>query len=145
MAMNKSEKELVESLHTKLALRVVQESPVPHDVPVPKSFEGNISGFVVTGSISMSLRVANYLSSSHGHSKDFHVIPTKTSSQSGITGYSTKLLALKEMRYRVEMAAAKELRRIDVEIEQELLKAQANSDCACRELGSECFACEVEE
>lgn len=150
MAMNKTEKEMVELLHTKLALRFTQSGSIPHDQAAPKPFGATVTGFRLTGGVDFSLRVVHYLSGSTGHSTDAAKIPTRTSSQGSVSGYSTKLLALQEMRHQVEMAAAKKLRDIDLQIEHELLTAAHqsngnNSDCACSELGSECPACEVEE
>jgi hypothetical protein len=115
MAMNKAEKELVEELKLKNALRWT--APVNPDVPIPESCTSQLSlGWLPIAAMSDSARVESACSSAGSHGVGSWV---KTSSQQPRALYSTKLLALKALRYQVECNCAKLLRRIDAMIEQE--------------------------
>lgn len=110
MSMNKKEKELVEDLYVRLALRFTDT--IELDVEIPESFSPNLSkGFMMN---EYSFLVTKACSSSIGHSVHGD---EKTTSQKGIKLYSTKLRALKAMRNAIELKCAKELRKIDVMIE----------------------------
>lgn len=113
MAMNKKEKEMVEDLKVRCSLRLTE--PVFPDVEIPKYDEPDTKGFMMN---SYSMRVDKACSSAHGHCSTGD---DKTTSQGGIKIFSTKLLALKAMRSEVEIRIAKELRKIDKMIEEELL------------------------
>lgn len=114
MAMNKSEKELMENLKTQLALRWT--SPVAPDVMPPKESGELSKGFLPLGELSDYPRVEPACSSIalHGIGRN-----DRTDRQLPCLLYSTKLLALKALRYAVEKRCAAALRRIDLMIEQE--------------------------
>ena len=115
MAMNKAEKELVDSLKLQLALR--RTTPVNPDVPIPESSTSALSlGWLPLASMSDSARVESACSSVVSHGVGSWI---KTSSQGPRALYSTKMLALKALRYQVEGYCAKLLRRVDVMLEQE--------------------------
>ncbi len=94
--------------------------PVPRDVAVP--VRGHTTGWVYNANL-RSPCVMKALSSSTGHattweSNDF---PVGTSTQRGISMYSTRLLALRAMRHEIECEVAEILAGIDIEIQKELL------------------------
>lgn len=117
MAMNKTEKAYVEELLTlKSFNRTVEVLP---DVDIPDRYNELTTGFMYVGVRSDSPRVDVACSSSAGHAIGR---VDRTQSQRPIKLYSTKLLALKAMRYEVELGMARELRRIDIMIEGETLE-----------------------
>ena len=111
MAMNKKEKEMVYDLEVKCSLRLTE--PVFPDIEIPEYGKPNTKGFMMN-SYSMSVNKACSSASGHNTSSDVAI-----SSQAGIKLFSTKLLALKAMRYEVEMRCAKELHKIDIMIEDD--------------------------
>lgn len=120
MAMNKTEKAALEAALTEASLR--RTSPVEPDVPPPGagSKVGELTkGFLPVAEMSDSARVETACSSSVYHSTRSQ---TKTDSQGARPLYSTKLLALRALRYKVESECAKRLRSIDRMIEEELAK-----------------------
>ena len=112
MAMTKKEKEALENALTSAALRAT--SPVKPDIPIPGP------GEVSEGWEALFDRVGIAWSRSCAHGRGPHKKEDKrlSASQGGIALYSTKTLALKAIRYQTECRAAKELRRIDIMIEQ---------------------------
>lgn len=115
MAMNKKEKQLVEDLKIKAALRWT--SPVEIDVPIP-SHDSLEFGEVIKGYSFNSYCRSVDISCSSSMYHNLHG-DTKTTSQQPIEQHSTKLLALKAMRHEVEKEFAKELYKIDLRIEEE--------------------------
>ena len=112
MAMNKAEKALVEELKTQAALRWT--TPVSPDVPPPDG-EGLRKGFLFNEYLG-GPRVDKACSSSVHHSFG---IDDKTTSQGSRHLYSTRLRALRALRYEVEKQCAKMLRQIDAQVEAE--------------------------
>jgi len=115
MAMNKKEKALVEDLKTYAALR--HTADVKPDVPIPESLSQELSkGYLPVGHLSDMARVEPACSSSvhHGIGRQ-----DKTSSQRPVELYSTRMLALRKLRYDAEQECARRLRRIDRMIEDE--------------------------
>lgn len=112
--MTKKEQALLEKLLTQSALRATSE--VKPDVPPPVVWGGLVKGWMPIASSSSSARVEKSCSGG-----GFHGIGTweKINSQRSIHQYSTKLLALKALRWGVEQDCADRLRRIDRQIEAE--------------------------
>ena len=115
MAMNKAEKALVEELRVQVALRWT--APVIPDVPPPSgdAVQRLSKGFLFCGETSsMGGAVDKACSSSVHHSigRD-----DQTTSQHSRHLYSTRLLALRALRYATEKYCAGLLRRIDAQIE----------------------------
>lgn len=108
MAMNKKEKAFMEELKTLNAFKLTE--PVLKDVPIPTS--GLVTGWFYNA---YSKEVSHGCSSSVNHSV-YNI--DKTRSQGPVEMYSTKLLALKAMRYAVELDCARNLRAIDIRIEK---------------------------
>jgi len=120
MAMNKKDQAALEAALTEAALR--RTSPVEPDVPPPGvgSSVGALSkGFLPLAETSEHARVEIACSSSVYHGTRSQ---TKTDTQGSRSLYSTRLLALKALRYKVESECARRLRRIDKQIEEELAK-----------------------
>ena len=119
MAMTKKEKETLEAALTTAALRATAN--VLPDVMPPVFSEALSKGWIGVASCSDYPRVEEACSSSvyHGIGRQ-----DKTSSQGSQQLYSTKLLALKALRWEVEMDSAKRLRRVDRMIEQESSNAE---------------------
>jgi hypothetical protein len=115
MAMNKKEKALLEEALTNASL--YRTCYVPPDV-YPPLYSCELSkGFAVIGINSDYARVEIGCSSSHSNAIGRQ---DKTQSQGSINLYSTKILALKSLRYEVENSCAKKLRKIDIMIEEEI-------------------------
>jgi len=113
MAMNKKEQAMVEDLKVRYALRFTDT--VKLDVEIPDYSTNELSkGFLMN---SYALRVTPACSSPSGHSSTGN---DRITSQNGVKLYSTKLLALKAMRNELEYRLAKELRKIDIMIEEEI-------------------------
>lgn len=110
MAMNKKEKQELEDLKIKCALRFTE--PVEKDVDIPELYSDTIAngwGFnVYTATVYKTCS-----SSIYHNSRGWDV----TNSQQPIRQYSTKLLALKALRNATEQDCAKKLRKIDIMIE----------------------------
>ncbi len=119
MAMNKKEMQMVKDLKISLSLRftdkVIKDIPVP--VPILCSGSQLIKGFTYN---EHSVQVNESCSTSVGHSVHSN---KKTSSQNGISMFSTKILALKALRNSLEVKAANVLYKIDKLIEEELSDA----------------------
>jgi hypothetical protein len=111
--MTKKELAYIESLKIRLALRFTED--VNPDIPKPVTGRGE--GTIVNGWSfnSYSMRVYKSCSSSTYHGTDKW---NKTESQEAIEQYSTPLLACRAMRREVEERMARELRKIDAEIER---------------------------
>jgi hypothetical protein len=116
MAMNKKEQEYVESLKTELAFR--RTLLVEPDLDIPESWNEIVNGYSFNA---YSIKVEKSCSSGGYHNLWGW---DKTTSHKGIRQYSTRLLALKAMRYEVEKDCAKKLRNIDKLIEAEEQSAQ---------------------
>jgi hypothetical protein len=115
MAMTHKEKALMERLLTQAALR--STSPVEADVPPPERWgEALTKGFlpVAAGSNDGRVVVACSSSSSRGIGRDDAV-----TSQKAVYLYSTRLRALKALRWEAEQVFAQRLRKIDQMIELE--------------------------
>ena len=112
--MNKREQAYLESIEIKPSLRLTEE--VLPDLPIPKSSDGLVKGY---GFNVYSGRVSETCSNSINHNPNNNI---KTNSQNPMEQYSTKLLALKALRYQTELEVAKKLRAIDIQIKAELDK-----------------------
>jgi len=112
--MNKKEAAYVEELLTRIALRWT--SPVEPDVMPPSPGGGLVKGFAFVGALGMSPRVDVACSSSAGHALGRD---DKITSQNPKRLYSTRLRALRALRYAVEERCARLLRDIDHQIERE--------------------------
>jgi len=115
MAMNKKEKAYVESLEKQLSFRLTEK--VYPDVPIPGYGELEIneviSGFLFN---SYNQRVEESCSSSMSHARGRS---DKTTTQNPVEQYSSKLLALKAMRFEIERDCIKELYEVDQLIKKE--------------------------
>ncbi|WP_134043815.1 hypothetical protein [Paraburkholderia caballeronis] len=131
MAMTKAEKARVEQLETELreakALRWTER--VTPDIPVPMggSF-AETSGYTLIGSRDY-IRVEPAWSSCVFHGTGYASSKEQkahrgSASQKGIALYSTRLLALRAMRFEIESGAAKRLSSIDKMIEDEIGKVE---------------------
>jgi len=118
MAMNKKEKAHVEELQRALNLAVVLRwtTEVLPDIPVPTRWDELIPGYTFHA---YGNRVEVSCSSAGSHSKGNN---TKTTTQNGIRQYSTRLRALRGMRWAVEQECARRLLDIDDQIKEELTK-----------------------
>ena len=111
MAMTKKEKEYVESLETRLALKCTPV--VEPDVPVPAAGEGIVNGY---GFNAYSRRILMTCSSMGAHARDrWH----DTVEPGAIAQFSTRVLALKALRNALELTFAQDLRKVDLWIERE--------------------------
>ena len=112
--MTKKEQALIEKLLTQSALRATSE--VKPDVPIPETWGELAKGWRPIASSSPSARVEKSCST-----RGSHGIGTwdKTNSQRPIQQYSTKLMALKALRWEVEQDCASRLRSSDRQIEAE--------------------------
>jgi hypothetical protein len=115
--MTKVEKARMEALLTEAALR--RTSPVEPDVipPHPQALSRELStGFAIVGELSDSARVEVACSSSVSHAVGY---TDRTTTQNPKALYSTRLRALRALRYKVEARCAALLRKIDRWIEEE--------------------------
>lgn len=117
MAMTKAEKEIFNRLLTFSALRSTTEV-IPDVSAVGASFDRLVVGYLPIAWMSDSARVEMACSSSVSHGIGSQ---TKTSSQNPMNLYSTRILALRSLRFYVEQDCAKRLRRIDLMIENEII------------------------
>jgi len=113
MAMTKAEKQYLEDVLTQFALRHTQE--VLPDVPPPpcgSPFGALTKGFLYN---SYNQQITKACSSSlyHNFNSD-----EKTNAQGEKWLFSTKILALKAMRYEMEQKFARQLRIVDIMIEE---------------------------
>ena len=127
VAMNKAEKAAlaqkdieIEMLTAQLALHVTKD--VDFDVAPPKGGYGVVAqGWHARwhpDSLGWGMRAEPALTTaaSHAVGKD----ATRTNRQQGIFMYSTRELALRAIRRQIELYAARELRKCDLLIEQEI-------------------------
>lgn len=115
MSMNKKEKALLESLKVENSLRFTAE--ILPDVPPPDGCAELTKGYLFN---EYSLRVEKACSSSIYHSTGRD---DKTTSQGTRELFSTELLALKAMRHVIELKCARELRAVDILIENNRAEA----------------------
>lgn len=121
MAMNKREQAAMEELETKLRLAMAfrRTERVEPDVPVPNYGE-QTSGWQYNTYRGIVVRAGSKPNSHWLGMNCDDTAPTAMSwSQLGIPVYSTKLLALKAMRYEVESRAEREMESIDRDIQAE--------------------------
>lgn len=109
MTMNKKELQMVEDLKVQLALKFTTK--VNSDIPIPDIFSNTVNGYSYN---EFSIKVFNSCSNSYSHGWQHD----KTDCQQGISQFSKKSLAAKAMRNELELKYAKELRRVDLMIEQ---------------------------
>ena len=110
MAMNKKEKAQLDEALTMLSLR--RTEPVYPDIPKPKSDEGIVDGWLPQMGRKVAIQTC---SSSYNHSRHGW---GATCSQNAIEQFSSELLALQALRYGMEVEFAKELRKVDLLIEE---------------------------
>ena len=113
--MTKKEQAALEQALTHSALRAT--SPQEPDVPIPSSFSVLSKGWLPIAGSTDGAQVEPACSSSINHANGR---TDKTTTQGPRRLYSTRLIALRQLRYEAEQAAAYRLRRIDRMIEQEL-------------------------
>lgn len=134
MAMNKKEKALVEALKTKAAFHRTEE--VKPDVPAPSGYERGVmrmtKGYLPVAPMSDMSRIELACSTSVSHGTGSQ---DKTSSQGARHLYSTRMLALKRMRWEVEQDCMKRLRRVDRMMEEEQARLDAEAEQADSEGG----------
>ena len=124
MAMNKKETAEVERLKRELRLKGALRStePVSPDVPIPSCRDGNSLsvGFLPVGEQGDWPRIEPACSSTvhHGIGRT-----DRTSTQGARNLYSTRLKALRALRYDVEQCCCTRLAKVDEMIEQEMAKA----------------------
>ena len=119
--MNKKEKALMEEYATVAALR--WSDPVEPDVMPPESLAGGVvTGFMPIAQSSDRPRVEHACSSAHSHGVSYEPISKPNSPRSRAL-YSTRLMALRQLRHAVAQECARRLWAIDRQIESE--EAQA--------------------
>ncbi|WP_338924354.1 hypothetical protein V0M98_32610 (plasmid) [Pseudomonas silesiensis] len=119
MAMNKKERDYVEQLEARLALR--HTAPVEYDID-PDSVTVETFGFT-RAVVNLGYywpKKAVTTKSRHGSCEVSSEKPPQLSSQTGWHLHSTRADALREMRYQIEQKAADMLHRIDLEILKEV-------------------------
>jgi hypothetical protein len=109
--MTKKERQMIEDLLTASALRSTSE--VKPDLLHPGGTDKSIVGYLPVGECSDSAHVQHIESTLVTHRE----VGTSCGSQGGRDLYSTKLLALKALRWKVERVCATRLRRVDKMIE----------------------------
>lgn len=115
MPMNKAEKQVLEDLKTRVALRWTEA--VQTDVDPPERSGELAKGFLYCGEYSDHPRVEVACSSAVHHALGYN---DKTTSQGPRELYSTRLRALRALRFAVEKRCALALRHIDYLIECQL-------------------------
>lgn len=119
--MNKKEQQQMEDMKQELrlvrALRFTDK--VEFDVPPPSGYSGALTTGYHAWSYGSGPSVEVACSSSTSHAYGSTV---KTNSQGCRSLYSTKLLALRALRYGVEQECASRLARVDAMIEAEVVK-----------------------
>jgi hypothetical protein len=120
MSMTKKEKATVEGLLIEAALR--RTSAVEPDVEIPE-FGGLSKGYLPVAETGDYPRVLEACSSSVYHGTDSMI---KTTSQGPRRLYSTRLRALRALRFKVEFECAKRLWRVDNAIGEELVREAVN-------------------
>ena len=116
MAMNKKEQAMVEALKTEASFYKTLE--VLPDLHPPKETGELTKGYVYMGALSDYPTVVVACSSKTGHNVGRN---DETSTKNPIDLFSTKILALRALRHKVEKQACEKLRRIDKMIEKEVL------------------------
>ena len=109
MSLNKKERQMFDDLLTAAALRSTTE--VKPDLIVKES--KTIRGYLPVAECSDSARVEHVESTTTSHKN----VGSHYGSQGGVNLYSTKVLALRALRYKVEWECAKKLRAVDKMIE----------------------------
>lgn len=129
MAMNKSEKARMEALEQELreARALRWTDPVTPDIPPPDGGSmRETSGFAVLGGLQygrIELAWSSCVVHGTGHATSAAMRKAGSSGcQKSISLYSTKLLALRALRNRMEQEAAKLIASVDEMIEQEITK-----------------------
>lgn len=123
MAMTKKEKEYVAQLEEQvgIAMALRHTERVDPDIPVPALSSGiHTQGWTAGYD---SVRESWSESTRHGEGRRAST-PPGSASQKGIPLYSTKLLALKAVRYKMEQRFANQLWLID----QQIQKAKEEND-----------------
>jgi adenosylmethionine-8-amino-7-oxononanoate aminotransferase len=114
MSMTKKEQaefdRVVDELRLVAALRWT-EAPAGPDVPPPSAF-GLTLGYLPIAVGSDSARVSEACSSAVSHG----LTHTKTTTQHPMALYSTRLMALRALRHKVELRCARQLADIDKQI-----------------------------
>ncbi len=120
MAMTKAEKAELQGLRDRLALvsALRWTEAVKPDVPVPAHSDPATTGWAYNAP---SLRIEQMWSESHAHGWGASR-GRGSASQRGRALYSTRLLAVRAMRYEVEQECAAKLAQIDRMIEAEVTK-----------------------
>ena len=124
MSMNKAERQDMADLRARLACAMALRwtEPVEPDVEPPGGgWEHRVGWRVLSAQTTWHMpcpALTDSVNSSVGdpHDKSF---PVKTTSQGTLRLHSTRLAALRAVRHSLEEAAARELDRIDDEIERE--------------------------
>jgi hypothetical protein len=119
MAMNKKELAEMESLKTKLALRLYPE--VKPDIPKPTDYKIIVNGYLFNSYLK---RVEKACSTSIYHGNG---IWDKTISQNGIEMYSTEKLAYEAMLHELSLMFAGELRSVEKRMEEFLTTASTST------------------
>lgn len=109
--MTKLEQQVFENMKIQCALRFTEK--VYPDILPPENFDKIVNGYSFN---SYSEKVEKSCSSRLAHSL---YAWNKTNSRESIEQYSSRLLALKAMRYEMEQIFAKKLYAVDVLIEKE--------------------------
>jgi hypothetical protein len=126
MAMNKKEQAMVEALKVE-ALKVEaafkRTSEILPDVPPPESCSDELTKGFLFNAYCIEVRTACSSATGHSHGRN-----DRTSSQRARSLYSTRLLALKAMRFEVEKRIMTELRKVDRQIEIELANIPTNDN-----------------
>ena len=120
MAMNKKQLAEMEELKTLVSFRRTEE--IFPDLDIPEHTQHKL--VLGWGFNSYTYRAYKSCSSSIYHGEGWE----RTSTQNPIKQYSSELLALKAMRFEVEMRLAKELRKIDLLIESKLSPPKQETD-----------------
>jgi len=113
--MTKKEIATLEAALTQSALR--STCPQEPDIAIPQSYADLVKGWVPIASSSTSARVEPACSSSVHHAVGR---TDKTTTQQPRRLFSSRLTALRQLRYEAEQEAASRLRSIDRMIEKEI-------------------------
>lgn len=118
MAMTKKEKEYVEQLEHEVRLKAALRwtDKVLPDLPHPKYGDKDTSGWTFN---SYNGEVRQSWSSTVAHGSGASRSVGFGASQNSIAMYSTKILALKAMRFEMENKFARDLAKVDLEIKKE--------------------------
>lgn len=123
MAMNKKEQKLLEDMKVRAALRWTFDYDAPLLEDVPKPDPGSDVRYVEGWSVHSYLGhpgVSPSWSRWGAHGRDHEGDQVRYGgSQGGIDQFSSKLLALRALRQRLELKVAEMLHAVDVQIEEE--------------------------